>query len=554
MQKHQTPSGGYVIHKAPLVRGRHGLAGLAPDSVSSLDLSALNTVQATPWEINQDIFQIAARAFDAGLTIAGLPGPSDVAIPTRFDDDAWEALTADQKRDHVRDRRLAHEARASTVGRRQATLDHLTVASALIPANAIWYPHNRDFRGRIYPVGMSGPHPQANDLGKSLIRFHNGLHLGDRGLYWIGVRAANCAGHDKLPLDERFDWTEANLDRIVAVARDPFADTWWSELDDPWGFLATAIEIAEALETGEPENYVSHLSVQMDGTCNGLQHLSALGLDPIGARATNLTSSAVREDIYETVAVAVRAIVGEGCLAGRKEALELEGTITRKTVKRAVMTTPYGVTNRGIRMQLIADEAVQGENRGQLADYLRDCITEALDSSISSARQIMGWLQDTAGALADVSLPFTWTTPSGSIVRQAYPVRTEKRVRTLASTVKLDEYNSTLLNGKKQRLGAAPNVIHSFDASHMALTVAAAGGMGIRDFSLIHDSYGTHAGNTDALGAALRAEFAGMYREDVLGALYEECCMAAPHADLTPPPARGDFDIEEVLNSQFFFS
>lgn len=553
-------SGGYLIHKLPLVRSR--IVGARLDdaesirSVSETDLRALNAVQATPWRINERILDVASAAFDAGLMIAGLPGADCGSPPARFTDEIWESMSADARKAHVRERRAAHEQRASLVGKRHATADHLTIAAELRSAPAIWFPHNRDFRGRIYPIPMVGPHPQANDLGKALIHFERGLDLGDGGLFWLLVRAANTAGHDKLGLEARAQWALDNRGDIVASADDPLGHQYWAGVDDPWQFLATCFELAEAWGLDDPRDYISYLPVQMDGTCNGLQHLSAMGGDPVGAKATNLASGTVREDIYESVAEVVRAKVARDAEGGRVEAVALLGTITRATVKRAVMTTPYGVTDRGIRNQLLTDGMVPGDiaDRGQRADYLRDCIVEALDSSISSARAIMGWLQGVAGEFAKASLPFDWTTPSGSHIRQAYPVLTEKRVVTLAGKVKLDDYSSKLINPQKQRLGAAPNYVHSFDASHMMLTVAACDDLGIKDWSLIHDSYGTHAGNTDALGRHLRAQFVEMYSRDRLVDAWRKWTEENPGLTIEAPPERGEFNIEEVLAAEYFFS
>lgn len=47
-------------------------------------------------------------------------------------------------------------------------------------------------------------------------------------------------------------------------------------------------QLANALRSGNPEEYVSHLPVHQDGSCNGLQHYAALGRDKIGAVSVNL--------------------------------------------------------------------------------------------------------------------------------------------------------------------------------------------------------------------------------------------------------------------------
>ena len=77
--------------------------------------------------------------------------------------------------------------------------------------------------------------------------------------------------------------------------------------------------------------------------------------------------------------------------------------------------------------------------------------------------------------------------------------------------------------------------------------------LGIKDFAMIHDSYGTHACDTDALFAATREAFVELYRDnDVL----EQFQRAAEEVleEVPTPPERGDFSIEEVLKSDYFFA
>jgi len=75
------------------------------------------------------------------------------------------------------------------------------------------------------------------------------------------------------------------------------------EADQPWLFLAACLEWKRYKEEGP--GMISHLPISMDGSCNGYQHLSAMGLDPIGGRATNLMpfddGEADPEDIYQWV-------------------------------------------------------------------------------------------------------------------------------------------------------------------------------------------------------------------------------------------------------------
>ena len=127
---------------------------------------------------------------------------------------------------------------------------------------------------------------------------------------------------------------------------------WWVESDEPWQTLACCMEIRDALNSGDPESYVSHYPIHQDGSCNGLQHYAALGRDQAGAESVNLAPSEVPQDVYSAVAALVEKQRQKDAEAGSKIAQTLEGFIKRKVIKQTVMTTVYGVTRYGARHQI----------------------------------------------------------------------------------------------------------------------------------------------------------------------------------------------------------
>lgn len=554
--------GGFMFTREPLVR--HGLfahtAALDGRCVSPADMDALNHVQSTPWRVNRAVLDVMLDVWARGLRIAGVAPALTRSLPDKVPDDEWAAMSEDDRAKRIEQRREIHDFNAEARSHECALLDQLTVADEMRERSAIWFPHSRDWRGRIYPLIASGPHPQSNDTGKALLMFSSGLPLGPDGEFWLCVRAANCAGQDKLPLADRVKWALMHEFQIRDSADDPIGMAgWWAgeDIDAPWQLLATCFELAMAWGSGYREGFVSHLPIPMDGTCNGLQHLSAMGLDPIGAKATNLTPSEQRQDIYQDIAAIVADAVEADAKDGSPTAQQWRGHVNRSTVKRAVMTTPYGVTDRGISQQLIADKMIPDGpvNRVVMAEYLKGHITAALGGTVVAAKQIMGWLQETAEALAEAGLPFQWESPTGSKYRQAYHAVSQDRVVTLMGNLTLGrEIHEGELQVRKQALGAAPNFVHSYDAAHLSRTVNAAFHDGIRSFATVHDSYGTHARNTTTLARILREEFVGIYRNDWLAWTAEQIAAYAPHVELPAIPPRGTFNIEEVINAQFFFS
>src|SRR5438093_12591583 len=87
----------------------------------------------------------------------------------------------------------------------------------------------------------------------------------------------------------------------MALADNPLCfPRFWDEADKPSTFLAACKEWKRYREEGP--DFRLHLPVSMDGTCNGYQHLSAMGLDAIGGSATNLVPGDQPEDMYQEVA------------------------------------------------------------------------------------------------------------------------------------------------------------------------------------------------------------------------------------------------------------
>lgn len=554
--------GGYYLLDSPLVRtGLHSHTKALDNPISTETLDALNAVQRTPWRINGWLLDQMHETYRSGSTMGGLPYEDVTEIPRKTEEE-WAKMSEQERNDWKFTLSEMHGINARMESRRIGFLTQLHTAIELRDREAIWFPHFLDFRTRFYPIPQ-GLHPQCDDAGKALLEFAEGRRLGKRGLYWLAVRLANCYGEDKLHLDDRVQWVKDHHDLIVDSGLDPLdGHRFWADTDEePWGFLATCREWALAHQLDNPEDFVSHLSVQLDGSCNGLQHLSAMGRDRVGAVATNVAANRNREDIYTQVAKVVERLVSEDAVNGDEMAHEWVGKITRKVVKRAVMTTPYGVTERGIAEQLMSDGHTEGmDQRAKAATYLKNKIVLALDETVTSAKQIMAWLQTVASLLSDAGHPFRFTTPTGNVVQQSYYNLNRLRVNTVAGKVVLwDEDRTGGLQTRKQMLAAAPNLIHAFDAAHLARTVNALSrriGEPV-SFSMIHDSFGTHADRLDDLSAVLREEFVDMYQDNWLERLETEVREYAPEVDIPSYQdflTLGDFDVSEALTSEFFFA
>ena len=195
----------------------------------------------------------------------------------------------------------------------------------------------------------------GSDLPRSLLLFAKGKPLGRDGFEWLKLHTINLTDMKKKEsIASRLAFAEEMLPEMLDSAKNPLTGRrWWLESDAPWQTLSACMEVAAALECPEGvENYVSHLPIHQDGSCNGLQHYAAIGRDSLGASAVNLVPSELPGDVYSEIANIVEQKREEDSVAGNDIAKNLEGIIRRKVVKRPVMTTVYGVTMYGAAKQV----------------------------------------------------------------------------------------------------------------------------------------------------------------------------------------------------------
>ena len=205
-----------------------------------------------------------------------------------------------------------------------------------------------------------------------------------------------------------------------------------------------------------------------------------------------------------------------------------------------------------------------------------------------------------------------WTSPLGLPIVQPYWNYRAKTVRTYLQSVTLfDPKLPCAVDSQKQSTAFPPNYIHCLDASHMMLSAIACKAAGL-EFAAVHDSYWTHASDVDKMNTILREAFVKLHSENLMDRLRNEIIQryrdhkipvdvklrgddidafinyakstgrrvvfprvpkekegeATPGAkakervkiiqiytdiEIPPLPARGDFNVEQVKNSAYFF-
>lgn len=563
--------GGYLQRRAGvrLVKQRNAYY---PDELRAHDISrvytALNHVQETPWQINRRVLDVVEQLLQSGGDAAGLPATEDEALPPKpWDIDeneearkAWKAAAA-----------TVYSRNGSQVSNRLAVHQRVWIARKFADEPRIYFPHNLDFRGRVYPIPVTGPHPQGDDLAKGLLRFADGKRLGADGKRWLSIHLANLFGVDKVPFEERVAWTYANAEKIIDSALEPVnGERFWMEADSPFMALAACIEWTESLEHGE--DYVSFLPIALDGSNSGLQHFSAMLRDPVGARAVNLAPAERPQDVYKEVATRAQAIADASDEEWAKP--WKGGRITRSIAKRPTMTFCYSSTRFGMQgmiVQTLREIDRDNERRGlpphldgadnyQSSVWLSHVLYSSVSETVSAASRAMDWLRDAAKVASEANLPIWWTTPVGLPILQEYREAEGTRVKVHWEGQRIDlvvMQDGTRLSKRSQMNGVAPNFIHSLDASHLMAVAEASKKAGINHLAVIHDSFGTHAADTTTMARLLRETFVAQYTPDVLRGFYDELVEQLPEdlaKSLPTPPGFGEFDLNEVLKSDYVFA
>ena len=539
---------------------------------------SINHLQNTPWRVNKKVLEVLNEVHRLDNGLADLPQTEEIPLPPTpwKNDEEFKQLKANNPevvRDWKNKSKDIYERRIIARSKLLALVHKLWVAEKFEKEKEFYFVWTMDWRGRLYPV-QPYLNPQGDDVSKSLLEFAKGKPLGERGAYWLKVHLANCFGIDKVSFEERVEWTEENAKLIIDSAKNPLDGLrFWTEADEPWQFLAGCFEYLGYTHQGN--EYISHLPINMDGSCNGIQNFSAMLLDEVGGNATNLVPQNNPQDVYSEVMNVVIEKVKEDYRLNNNEYAKLWlGKIDRNIVKRPVMTLPYGVKLFGIRDQLL-DELKKREvdyldtdgDNFHACMYLANILWDSIGEVVVASRSAMDWLQEVAGIVAHhTEEGITWTTPIGFLVLQKYVRRETKTIRTFWGInrvrVQLSIASDTnKLDKLKQRNGISPNFVHSMDASHLMLTILKAKEHGIESFNAIHDSYGTHACDLDKLNALLRQAFVEQYSEhDVLKEFQTEVLTqlegGTEEEEVTLPqiPLKGNLKLEEVVNSPYFFS
>ncbi len=339
-------------------------------------VEAVNAQMAVAWRINRPLYEIVTTLNTA------------VAPSSKQDRRAVERLIraglSDEELENLRNWVLTSLYRPESKRRpgeyklagefldhrqAQTVLDEMVATADQAPKSRFYLCWKADFRGRIY-AHTPWLTPQGSDVQRALFEFAAGRKLDENGVRALRRHGANLVNADHIlkeleikgrrvaTLEERERWVERNEAKILACAAAPFCERFWREdkIKSPIQFLGFCLAYAQW--KNDPESEI-HLPTQIDGTCNGLQHIAGLTGDEELARAVNVLPrpDGLPSDIYTDLAQEAARIDLERLKRKQNQValwfaydwLAQQGSIAhfldRDTAKAVIMTIPYGAAH-----------------------------------------------------------------------------------------------------------------------------------------------------------------------------------------------------------------
>ena len=558
------PNGGYHMLPLKLMKSNDELVGKNSKGDEPF-IKAANIHQSVPWKINTWMLEQVEHAYDLNLEIGclfpreGWPVPP---FPKHLDEEDPGVYRWRKRAKQI------YEKNDKTKGARIGQAKTLWVARRFKDEEEFYFPMSLDFRGRYYyrPPYLN---PQGNDVSRSLLLFANGTPLNtEEDVNWLRVHGANLYGLGKSDWQTRIDWVHQREQLIMGAGNDPWLNAeFWMRADKPWAFLAFCHEYRQFKHQGW--GYQCTLPIMLDCTCSGIQHYAALLRSEGMGRSVNLISSDTPQDIYSQVMTRVLEKLRKSDDPRARKWLMLEPD--RSLAKPCVMTSPYSATSTAFYYycydwaQKRSKDMFSGKTwttqRGSMSTmhFMAQLLHKETTALIGPAVKAMEWFRKLGRLAGKDNIPLEWTTPSGLLVHQEYKDTKQTRIRLkYLSDVHMDirtNIDQDSLDSTRMANALSPNVVHSFDSSHMSFATIRAMMNGVQNIGGVHDCFATTPSEMSKLRDAVRQSFSDMYSDDWFTAVTTQLTQQIERADDLPPkPELGELDLTSVQTSNYFIT
>lgn len=483
-------------------------------------LDAINTLQRSPYTLDEWMLDVAHATWRLGHEIGSLPGRERAQPPA----------------DHeYRDRGLGPQAFWKATYRWRADrakdpqrgrfLQAMVQAEQYEPGDPLHFVHHLDYRGRMYPRSAAIS-PQGSDLMRSFLQWHQQAPVAgnEQALaYVLGEHAGVVADRH-----ERLAWMSRHRDEIDSAGRDPFGpcQQFWSGMKNPWRFLQAARQFHLYLKD---RDHRSGLVAQLDQTTSGYGIVACLTNDEELAAEANVIGS-IRGDIYgrmrEACRAQAKALVRNQLTderTSRALAWWLERWPDRAAFKAVVMPVIYGSKFQSanaycldLARSLVGDITNdEGVRTVELGKELARLILSVTKDKLASVRDLDRILSHYCRAHADQQQDVTWYTPSGMLIRRMWreKVREQFALPIAGRRVLVRSTTHTTWRRPKHWSGVTADFVHGIDASFAHRFVTHWAGISQAPIGCTHDCFSTDLSHLGMLSKELHDQFARMWQE-----------------------------------------
>lgn len=528
--------GGYILNE--LMEGYPMIRRGDPGCIQGKDpVDALNRIQLVAHTLNPFTVSVSKTLQEKRIEVGKFIPVVEMELPPKPVD---IATNKESRKDYRRRTAEAMNVNAAQFKRSCRTRMTMNAVEVFENVPRFFIPWSYDYRGRFFPI-PSLLTPQDTDWGKSLLMFHSQALMTPEAEFWLKWSVSTTWGHgnDKLPNQERIQWTNENYSLITKVATDPIGNlSTWEGADEPWQFLAACHELFHTTILRDKTH--TNLPVAVDASCSGLQVLAGLAKDGSTAQLVNVLPSDKPQDAYKVVAEASIESVPD----------RIKPFWDRKCTKRTCLTIPYNAkpySNRSYIRQALKEKNLEVD-KDELTAIVKG-VRKAMNEVVPGPMRVMEWIElEVTNALKRGLKQLKWVTPTGFVVTQKLMKKKVKRIElrllgTCEINVAIGDTNEVDIAHHKS--ATSPNLIHSLDASIVCIAALNFN----EPLSLIHDSVLCRATDMNSLNVVVREAYMHLFAEQDYLTNWADQIGAE-----TKPPIIGTFDPATVMNSTYFFN
>lgn len=503
-------------------------------------VSLINGLSKTPYRVNKETLNfIWEYGIEKGIVLDDQ------------EEDLQRFIRNPYKNMSIKDRKALMSKRSTAILERNV----LNIAYCFSEVERIYFPVRLDQRTRLYCETNYFDY-QKNDLAKGLISFAEPgtiCKTWTESINYFKAFGANMYGNgmDKKSLNYRVKWIDNNMDYILNFRENDIINN----AENKTCFVSFCFEyekFIEFMDSMDKTVFYTHLPIQLDASCNGFQHLALLTKEFNLFDKLNLSGSSYDDepnDFYSYILRKTQTFIKDkiyylsnihNITDKDKDSLDsykLLDTVNfdRSVVKKVIMTKSYnaGLTKQIDQIKSVLTPETQEYweddkkktrtmfsyknpnilvSRSDLAKFVLS-LRAVLDNESPKVKELSDYLYNIVRICTKLDTSVPWVLPSGAEIRESYLKRKKlpqlKSFNFLKTKFTFQKYVKDSIDIRKQWRATMPNLIHSLDASTIAMLYDNLHNK--KCIYTVHDCFATTANNVPHLIDMLKLTYLDLY-------------------------------------------